>query len=73
MYNMSVQQLLEEASAENARVEQEVIILRNKVYGVTRTVASTSLAVRFFAVEILFCRQQLLRKECGNYHLWRYE
>jgi len=36
---------LEEASAENARVEQEVIILRNKVYGVSRTMTGTNLAV----------------------------
>ena len=48
-------QLLEEASAENARVEQEVIILRNKVYGVNRPSTATSLAVIFIVVKILFC------------------
>jgi len=42
-------QLLEEASAENARVEQEVIILRNKVYGVNRPTASTPLTVIYFS------------------------
>ena len=51
-----VWQLLEEASAENSRVEQEVIILRHKVYGINRTTTGTSLAVIRISFNIILAK-----------------
>ena len=43
---LSYLQLLEETSAEDARVENEVMLLRKKIYGLNRTHSTPSLVSR---------------------------